>query len=121
MKVNHPGQPVSFPKDSNSPNKTRNIDFSTALNQLKAASIGSLKGIKQTSPEIQDLAKAVAAGKLSKESAGRKFIGIMVNQYFDGKIGEKGHKIIEDSLASVLANDPHFSNNTVNALKKNVK
>jgi len=122
MKVNHPGQPVALPKDLDSLNKIKNTDFGTALNQIKAAaSTGSLKGIAQAAPEIQDLAKAVAAGKISNEQAGRKFVGIMVKQYFDDKLCEKSHKIFEDALSSVLVNDPHFSKNTTSALKKNIK
>lgn len=124
MKVNHLGQSIGLSQDlqpTQKSTKTQNIDFGTALNQIKAASAGSLKGISQTSPEIQELAKSLASGQLTKEAASRKFIGLMVNQYFDGKIGEKGHKIIEDSLASILVNDPKFSTHSANALKKIVK
>lgn len=71
-----------------------------------------------TDKDIGDLAKAVANNKLSKEDAGRQFVGMMVKRHFDNKLCEKSQKIIEDALSNVLTQDPNFASRLDAQLKK---
>jgi len=69
---------------------------------------------------LGDLARAVEAGKTSKEEASRQFVGLVIEERY-GSDQSKGAARMQESIADMVEDDPRFVTQLHSQLKKLAK